>query len=192
MVFTCATAAVLLGWYQFAIEPALNASEKSVAGIGVARDRIRQADAAVRSQASALGVDAAWSVESQLDAARRRAGEIDALIRARAAEIVDPATMAALLEDMLARQRDLRLIRARNLKAEQLPGTADDAPLFRHTLQLELEGTYLAVLGYLETLESLPWRMYWQSIEIDTVDFPKNRIVIEVSTLSFDPEWIGV
>ncbi|MEM9057436.1 MAG: hypothetical protein AAGD86_08165, partial [Pseudomonadota bacterium] len=97
LVFTCLTVATLLGWYQFAMLPVLDTGRQAVDGIGLARDRIDQADAAVRSQASQLGLESSWTVESQLDAARRRAAEIDALINARAAEIVDPATMTEVL-----------------------------------------------------------------------------------------------
>ena len=59
-------------------------------------------------------------------------------------------------------------------------------------LELELEGPYLAVLAYLEDLEALPWRLYWQVLEIDVDDYPRNRIRIEVATLSLHEEWIGV
>lgn len=192
LVFVAITGSFLLGWYQFAMLPVLQTEEKAVAAINTARDRIRDADSAVHAQARALGVNGAWTVETQLDEARRRADEIDALISARAAEIVDPATMAQVLEDILSRQQQLRLIRAHNLQAQQLPNTGDTTPLYRHTLQLELEGSYLAVLDYLEALEALPWRIYWQAIEIDTLDYPRNRVTIKVSTLSFDQEWIGV
>lgn len=192
LVFVCAIGMLLIGWYQFAMVPLVQSERKTLASINLARDRISDADQAVRTQARALGVDGPWTVETQLDEVRRRAEDIDALITARAAEIVDPATMAQVLEDVLSRQQALRLIRARNLEAQQLPDTGEETPLYRHTLELELEGTYLAVLAYLEALEALPWRIYWQTIEIDTLEYPKNKVTISVSTISFDRDWIGV
>ena len=192
LIFASALVAMLLGWYQFAMLPAMTNAKQAVAEIKALQDRIAAADEAVRTQAAALHVDAGASLTEQIDQARRRAAEIDMLIEARAREIVDPATMAKVLEDLLRSQHGLTLVRAHNLKAQQLAEGSDDAPLYRHTLRLELEGPYLAVLEYLEKVEALPWRMFWQGIEIDAREFPRNRVRIDVSTLSFEEDWIGV
>ena len=40
-------------------------------------------------------------------------------------------------------------------------------------------------------VEALPWRLYWQAVDIEVLDYPRNRIRIEVSTLSLNEEWIG-
>jgi MSHA biogenesis protein MshJ len=62
---------------------------------------------------------------------------------------------------------------------------------YRHGLEIEVEGSYAACLEYLNAIESLPWRLYWQVLELDVIDYPLNRIRIEVGTLSLDEEWIG-
>lgn len=192
LIFVSVLVAVLLAWYQFAMNPVLINGRTTIDSINAARERIQVVDETVHTQAGALMLDADSPLSAQLDQAKRRAREVDALINAREMEILDPATMAQVLEDMLANQRGLRLLRARNLVAERLLENEDDAPLFRHTLRLELEGPYLTLLSYLEDLEALPWRIYWQGIEIDASEHPQTRIRIEISTLSFVKDWIGV
>ncbi len=32
---------------------------------------------------------------------------------------------------------------------------------------------------------------YWQIMELEVLEYPKNRFRLEVSTLSLDEEWIG-
>ncbi|NNF15768.1 MAG: hypothetical protein HKN70_03420 [Gammaproteobacteria bacterium] len=192
LVFASALFALTLVWFEFAMAPALDKGQATIKSIESARERIQRVDATIRAQANALQLDISSPLSAQLDQARQRAREVDALISAREMEILDPATMAQVLEDMLANQRGLRLLRARNLDAERLLESDNDAPLYRHTLRLELEGPYLAVLDYLEELEALPWRIYWQGIEIDAKDYPRNRVRIEISTLSFVEDWIGV
>jgi MSHA biogenesis protein MshJ len=110
-----------------------------------------------------------------------------------ATELIDPAEMAEVLEGMLENQQQLRLSSMRNLGAEALTVTEDPekALFYKHGLEIELEGTYLACLDYLEAIEALPWRFYWQVLELNVEDFPNSRIRIEVSTLSMDEEWIG-
>ncbi len=192
LIFVSFLVVVLLAWYQFAMTPVLVNGQTTIDSINAARERIQVVDETVHTQAGALELDTNAPLTTQLDQAKRRAREVEALIKAREMEILDPATMAQVLEDMLTNQRGLRLLHARNLVAERLLENEDDAPLFRHTLRLELEGPYLALLGYLEDLEALPWRIYWQGIEIDAEEHPRNRIRIDISTLSFVEDWIGV
>ncbi|MDP6415432.1 MAG: MSHA biogenesis protein MshJ, partial [Gammaproteobacteria bacterium] len=68
---------------------------------------------------------------------------------------------------------------------------ADTATFYKHGFEIEFEGTYFACLEYLRAVESLPWRFYWQVLELTVDEYPSNRIRLEVSTLSLDEEWIG-
>lgn len=192
LIFVSALTAVLLGWYQFAMTPVLRSGEAALVEIDAARERIDAADTAVRAQSEQLRLGTGPTLDDQLEATRRRTSEVDAQIDARAADIVDPAKMARVLEDLLARHSGLRLVRARNLPAHRIEESDEAAPLYRHTLRMEVEGPYLALLSYVERLEALPWRIYWQGIEIDASDYPRNRVRIDVSTLSFEEDWIGV
>jgi MSHA biogenesis protein MshJ len=77
---------------------------------------------------------------------------------------------------------------ARSDRAEQ-----SDAPkLYRHSFVLNLRGSYLDCLRYLEDVERLPWHIYWSRLDVETDEYPVNDIVIELATLSLDEEWIGV
>lgn len=63
--------------------------------------------------------------------------------------------------------------------------------LFRHGVRLELEGSYLEALAYLRALEAMPWGLGWDSVEFQTLSFPKGRLVVEVHTISDRPDWLG-
>jgi MSHA biogenesis protein MshJ len=114
--------------------------------------------------------------------------------------------MRSVLEQLLSRQAGLKLVSAVNRAAvpvvadeEPAPGetpaekpTSDAPRLYRHSLVLELEGNYLDCLRYIESVERLPWHIYWSRLELETDEYPTNRIVLELTTLSLDEEWIGV
>ena len=122
-----------------------------------------------------------------------RLDEINERLGGYVAELIDPAQMSRVLQDLLKEQSTLRLIRVRNLSPEALSASADalNTTFYRHGLEIDFEGSYLACLEYLEEIEDLPWRFYWQLLDIEVLEYPRNRIRLEVSTLSPDVEWIG-
>lgn len=123
---------------------------------------------------------------------------VEAAITAALFGLVEPREMARALERVLKEQRQLRFVRVRNLGASPLldidPGEAvgDDAGIFKHTMRIELEGSFQQTQRYLQALEHLPWRFHWDSVELQMVDYPRARVVITVSTLSLSEGWIGV
>lgn len=101
--------------------------------------------------------------------------------------------MALVLEGVLREQNSLSLISIRNTTPQVLIAEREDAPtsFYRHGLEIELEGSYADCLRYLSAIEALPWRLYWQVLDVETLEYPTNRVRLEVSTLSLNEEWIG-
>jgi MSHA biogenesis protein MshJ len=58
------------------------------------------------------------------------------------------------------------------------------AGVFKHAVRMELSGSYFQVLSYLEALESLNWRFYWQSLSYQVEAYPRAVITLDVYTLS--------
>lgn len=108
-------------------------------------------------------------------------------------KFVPSQLMANALRDMLKQHGNLKLI-----KLETLPVTAfgdsDQQPVwvYRHALTMTLQGDYFSTLNYLKALESLPWRIHWDSIAYRVKDYPVAETRIQVYTLSFEQDWLGV
>ena len=132
--------------------------------------------------------------------------EIDAMewrIREAAGGLIDPAEMVRFLEDMLQRNGDLRLVRLEKLKTESLTEPEADSKLdkgvvarpelslYRHGFLVEFEGDYFSTLNYLENLEALPWKFFWDGVEFRVMEYPKARVQIWLHTLSFDERWVS-
>ena len=64
--------------------------------------------------------------------------------------------------------------------------------VFKHSVIFELKGSYFEVVNYLEQLEHLPWKFYWESLDYQVDAYPKANIIIEVYTLSTEKGVIGV
>jgi len=50
--------------------------------------------------------------------------------------------------------------------------------IYQHGLNLVFEGGYLNALHYLQTLESLPWGLFWDSVEFKVEKYPMARFTI--------------
>ncbi len=153
--------------------------------------------------------------DTQIQAALAKSAEDpDAANRARLAELekqlksteeslsaitsrlVPPKEMTQMVEQILARNRRLEVIRVESLPAEPLRPAGDESrqgpakgptkPLtaYRHGMRIELKGEYLDVLVYLRELEELPWKMFWGQISLQTEQYPVSRVVLHIYTLS--------
>jgi MSHA biogenesis protein MshJ len=125
----------------------------------------------------------------------------------RLAELTDglipPDEMAGVLRELVRAEPGLALVRLEALAAEpvlvgDMPAAAAPVPsearpaLFKHGMVIELRGDYLATLRYLESLEALPWRFFWDGLDYEVVDYPRARVRIELHSLSLLEGFLGV
>jgi MSHA biogenesis protein MshJ len=172
--------------------------------------RTRGALASELEQASAFGVTAQNADASDpRQVSIKRVGElqiqlqsIDAQLANTASGFVASSRMIEVLHDMLDRQGRLALVSIRNLPVTSLippagDGTDSSAPArpqspYVHTIEIVIDGEYGDILDYLSALEALPWKFRWTSLDLSTAGYPRNRVRIQLSTLSLESTWLGV
>lgn len=147
-------------------------------------------------------------LRADIDERRMAMRALRADLQAAADELISPRDMARLLEELLLQEPELELVRLNTLDSRPLvtdeKGTTVDVSaavdasigalgvLHRHGFDLEFTGSYLTTLRYLETLESLPWRFFWDSVEYEVLDYPQSIVRLRLHTLSLSEDWIGV
>ncbi|GJI97143.1 hypothetical protein RugamoR57_38610 [Duganella caerulea] len=72
------------------------------------------------------------------------------------------------------------------------PAAAPAPLLFRHGVQLVLQGSYLEMIGYLEALEAMPTQLFWGAAVLDADQYPQARLTLTLYTLSLDQKWIAL
>lgn len=196
---------ILGGIWEAVLAAPLAAREKLANGkVAALQDRLRTLDESL----SVAAAGASEGVPDQLERLRALRASVQARedeMRVFTSDLVDPTEMRLMLEELLRRQDGLALVSAVNRPAQ--PVLADEeaatlgapavsqseAPqLYRHSFVLKLRGNYLDCLRYLESVERLPWHIYWSRLELSADEYPINEIMIELTTLSLDEEWIGV
>ena len=108
--------------------------------------------------------------------------------------------LGLLVEELLLQEPKLTLIRLQTLDAKPLLDadgmlqSADlmAAALHRHDFAIEFAGDYMATLRYLQALEALPWRFFWDSVSYEVEDYPRSLVRLRLHTLSLSEDWIGV
>ncbi|MGK0248546.1 MAG: MSHA biogenesis protein MshJ [Oleispira sp.] len=128
--------------------------------------------------------------------------------------LVAPRQMVSLLGNVLKQDKQLKLIslvnlpeEAMNIGGRNLTSDADstayssniqpiksneEALIYRHTFNIELEATYDSALSYLKRLDGLPWQLFWQDLKYESTQYPKGKLNIRIYTLSMSKEVLGV
>lgn len=172
---------------------------------------IAQDNAAIKQIAAELNL---LSIQAQDDPNRRLRAEIelarDAVrqlqqrLQAVTSEMISPQDMARFLEQLLLQDEQLTMLRLQTLNARPLllsdtqsdarsDTAADRQPaLHRHGFEIEFSGGYMATLHYLQALEGLPWRFFWDSVDYRVIDYPQSVVRLKLHTLSLSEDWIGV
>lgn len=200
LLLFAATLAVMAGLWEALLAGPLAARERTAAAqIEQLREKLQQLNDSLSVTASEIGAGVPGKLQ-RLDILRDRLDEAEESVRVFTSDLVDPQQMRAVLEDLIRRQDGLELVSMSNLAVEPLLG--DDGPetggepkgprLYRHGLVLVMEGPYLQCMEYLRSVERLPWNLYWARLELETDAYPRNRILIELHTLSLEEDWIGV
>lgn len=168
------------------------------AEITTTRTDIGRLNTAIANVAHARGDDPDAVLRAQIDAARRDIARIDNALAERAGQVIPPGEMADVLQEILQHQQRLKLVSMTSLPPEALL-TADEereaglnGSIYRHGLEFEIEGRYLDVLGYLRELESLQWQFSWDALELESIEYPVNRVRIRVHSLNLEEGWLGV
>ncbi|HET6472460.1 MAG TPA: hypothetical protein VFG38_11510 [Pseudomonadales bacterium] len=121
-------------------------------------------------------------------------GAVDERLETLVGGFVEPSMMPVLLEDVVRHHRGVALKRVASLPVEPVRQESGEAVpgLYRHSMRVELRGSYFAVRDYLEELEKAPWRFAWRSLDYRVDGYPEAGVVIEVETMSRERNWLGV
>lgn len=175
-----------------------------------------------RAQLMASAHDPNAALRAQLQGVRQQLAQSDQEFQALQRALVPPQEMGALLQALLRQHRGLELMHLRSLPVVALDAagqpllagamgltdrrtpsssntnTTSNTPpaaqawLYRHSLQVQVQGSYPELLAWVQALETIPRRVQWGELQLSVVQWPKAQMVITLSTLSLDASWWSV
>lgn len=173
--------------------------EKTIGTEDVSVSRL-QAELVGLQQALSHDPDAAGKSElSTLQAERDR---LDEQLRQFGSSLVRPEEMNGLLERLLARQPGLQLLSLKTLPPSGVLGERANEgekqagerafDLYRHGVEIRLEGNFSQLQIYVEQLEKLQQRLLWGALNYRVIEHPRAEMSLTVYTLSPDRAWLAL
>lgn len=130
--------------------------------------------------------------------------------------LVKPENMASVLEDILKRNGKLRLISLNTLPVSSLTSAApneakvpvekgvvptpaataqslaDTSQIYKHGVEIVVQGTYLDMMSYMSALEAMPWQLFWGKATMHVETYPEATLSLTLFTLSLDKKWLNL
>ena len=200
-----AVAAVVLLFDTYAIAPLEQQRKQLSSQLQQARTKIKAGEMVLNSGSAQTDPDAVK--RRYRDELRRQIAEIDGKLQSLQKQLVPPDQVTRLLDGVLSRDRGLALISLRKLPVQQFrtaavaakSGTKPDQPsvqvnrsIYQHSFEIEVEGSYAELHGYLSRLEKLPWQLFWGKAVLNADHHPRLRLALTVHTLSLSKAWLIV
>ncbi|MEC6824278.1 type II secretion system protein GspM [Photobacterium piscicola] len=137
-----------------------------------------------------LAINPNKELENKIEKYKQQNSILEKKLETKIGSLVTPTQMTKLLEQVLRHSYKLKLESMTSLPSQQLiPG--NDVGYFIHPVSLTFSGSYFNVVNYLKTLESLPVKYYWLSLNYQVDKYPLANIELKVYTLGENKDFIG-
>ncbi len=133
---------------------------------------------------------------------RERVGHGDAALRAFGATLVGASDMVPMLDRLLGQVGGLRMRAVQSLSRSEVgpppAAAAASAPtttaagLFRHGVEIAVEGSYADVVSYVRAIEAMPQHVLWGGMQLQVEQYPKVVVTLRLYTLSPDRGWLEI
>lgn len=169
----------------------------------------------------ALHEDPNLALKRELAQYQAKLGEIDQQLLRLTSDLIDPIQMRHALIKLLKLQKGVKMLSfevlpaepvtkskakaektepealngeslANNAKMSNEDAKSDQLRLYRHGIKIKLQGQYFQLREYLQQLEGLSWKFFWQEFDYQLKEYPVSELEIEIYSLSTAQEFIGV
>jgi MSHA biogenesis protein MshJ len=210
MVFAAA-ALLVVGMMDAVLLQPRFAQEKLLAKtLAQRQSEMRELQSRMQQVALARQADPDRESRERLAAAKAALAQVEQVVVEEQKKFTAPEQIRAVLEEMLSRNRRLRLVDLKTLPATTIaeakapqearqqkpaaakPSAAAERKIFRHGIEITVAGSYLDLHGYLVALERMPSQIYWGSLDLRVAAHPEVTLKLTVYTLSLEKTWLRV
>lgn len=64
--------------------------------------------------------------------------------------------------------------------------------VYKHAIEVTVEGSYLDLLDYVTTLENLPGQLFWEKATLSVRDYPRTTLSLTIFSMSLDKKWMSL
>ena len=192
------------------IDPLLTRHKKLQQEITQTQEKTSAMLAQIQTLVKTWNVDPDIALRSRLAQLREQSDQTGKTLEDIQSGLVSPQRMPTLLEDILRHNRSLHLVALKTLPVKVLgepdttvageaakpaqaqKPTTPESVVYKHGVEITLEGSYLDLLRYLTEIEALPWHVFWGKADVDVEKYPKVTLTLRLYTLSLDKAWLAI
>ncbi|MEO8407551.1 MAG: MSHA biogenesis protein MshJ [Oxalobacteraceae bacterium] len=184
------------------------------------QSKIAEMQTQIQQQVKSQGVDPDAANNALLQSFQQQSQQMQGDLAGLNKVLVKPENMASLLEDLLKRNGKLRLVSLKTLPVGSLIPTAseetrnspdkiavaapstpatvtaqggtDTGDIYKHGVEIVVQGKYLDMLAYMTALEAMPWQLYWGKARMQVGTYPEATLSLTLFTLSLDKKWLNL
>lgn len=190
MVLVTGLVLLLLPLGEYWIGPALEHQAQSRERLETLTRDAEMVRLGIEGRKARLARDPDAEVSRDINQSRERLTALQQSLREQTVDLIAAEEMPAVLQGLLAHGERLRLVSMTSRPPEPLLPPEQKANLYRHQIELVLEGGYFDVYRYLQALEGLPRHFYWRQFDYRVEQWPKARVALTLYTLSASKEFI--
>lgn len=161
--------------------------------------------------------DSAGRLNQAIGETRGRLAALDRDLSEQASGLVGADRMVAVLEQILAEQPQVKVLAMRSLPRSQLatalprpqaaaaaPASAASVPgaatphrsaagmLYRHGVEITLEGRFADLVAYLRALDAHPQKLLPGGLRFQVREHPLGTLTMQLFTVSLDKHWLEI
>ena len=192
------------------IDPLLTRHKKLQQEITQTQEKTSAMLIQIQTLVKTWNVDPDIALRSRLAQLREQSDQTGKTLEDIQSGLVSPQRMPTLLEDILRHNRSLHLVALKTLPVKVLgepdttvageaakpaqaqKPTTPESVVYKHGVEITLEGSYLDLLHYLTEIEALPWHVFWGKADVDVEKYPKVTLTLRLYTLSLDKAWLAI
>lgn len=209
LIFMCMLAAVFMFW-NFVIQSPFDSKRHELESkIAASENEQRNLQTQIAAVTQSLLNDPARTKKAQITQLESDIANVDTQLQLVSQRLIKAEQLPLALQDVLSKAERVTLIEVNTMPAMELQlteisesgqnaprasaqGQPQNAGVYMHAVELKLAGNYTEVVQLLKSLEQLPWRFYWQTLDYKVVQYPNAEILLRVYTLSSEEGLLGV
>ena len=194
MLFAAASLVIIFVVHAVLVQPLRGKQRRLGADIAQKESELRTIQGGLQRMLQAQSADPDVRNRERIAQLQLEVKSLDASIAEEQGRFTPPQRMRQVLEGMLEREKRLQVLVMKTLPVSDLsaPRGQVGRKVFRHGMEITLEGSYLDLYAYLRGLEALPTQLYWGRAEMSVAEYPVATLKLTVYTLSFDQAWLVV
>lgn len=211
MAFAGAAAVLITLVNMLLLDPLMSRQKQLTQQVQQEQQRIAAMQTEIQNMLRSHSGDPDALNRQRLRLLEEESGQLRAELKSMQKGLVSPDRMAALLEDLLRQNGRLRMTAMKTLPvallneplqaadntavrdAQAVPDSeaAVDA-LYKHGVEIVVQGGYADILDYLAQLEAMPWQLFWANARLQAGTYPDATLTLTVYTLSLDKRWLHI